>query len=356
MSGVQDTHMTEADNNDGGVTLNFDVQNAVSDAVASAMNTKSEELKVMMNDKFDELKALISTKQGTSSTPSSSAGPSTETQTVIENGSDPSASDSHVKAVVVKASVHPPKAFTGESDDVEHFLRKMKQYLCLTQIPANQHLEYAATYLEGQPDRLWSSERETLVLAKAPDALTWSDFEAFLQSNFGKLAPMTDYFKEYENLKQESTVIDYVSRLKTCVSKLKNTFLEPSEGTVVVKFLRGLRTPIAKLVQESAPDGWWTSSDQVFAKALTFETNKAAMMSTPQTIPLNVDKLEGEKRKAEAQPKSDKGAKKQKPNPDKAVKIPDSEFKRRQKAKRCVMCGKERHGTCHNKDATPFVQ
>ena len=63
MSGVQDTPMTEVDNSDGGVTLNFDVQNAVSDAVATAMNTKSEELKVMMNDKFDELKALISTKQ-----------------------------------------------------------------------------------------------------------------------------------------------------------------------------------------------------------------------------------------------------------------------------------------------------
>ena len=86
--------------------------------------------------------------------------------------------------------------------------------------------------LEGQPDRLWSSERKELMLAKAPDALTWSDFEAFLKNNLGKLAPMTDYFKKHENPKQESTVIDYVSRLKTCVSKLKNTFLEPSEGTV----------------------------------------------------------------------------------------------------------------------------
>ena len=105
--------------------------------------------------------------------------------------------------------------------------------------------------------------------------------------------------------------------------------------------------------------GWWASSDRVFAKTLSFETNKAAMMSAPQAIPLTADKTEGEKRKAGlqlyARPKSDEGAKKHKPNPDKAVKISGSEFKRRQKAQRCV-CGKALHVVCHNKDATPFWQ
>ena len=118
--------MTGGGNTANAVNLNFDVHNAISEAVATSMTTKSDKLKAITSDKFDELKALISTEQGMSSTPSS-AGPSIETPTVVENGSDPSASDSHVKAFVMKASVHTPKSFTGESDDVEHFLRKMKQ-------------------------------------------------------------------------------------------------------------------------------------------------------------------------------------------------------------------------------------
>ena len=48
---------------------------------------------------------------------------------------------------------------------------KMKQYLLLTQIPANQHHDFAATYLEGQPYRLWAAEKDSLALAKAPAVL-----------------------------------------------------------------------------------------------------------------------------------------------------------------------------------------
>ena len=87
---------------------------------------------------------------------------------------------------------------------------------------------------------------------------------------------MTDYFKEYEDLEQETTVIDYVPRMRSCINKLKGSFLEPSEDSICVKFLRGLKPVIAKLVQNAAPDGWFTSVDQMYAKA--FKTNKAAMM------------------------------------------------------------------------------
>lgn len=139
----------------------------------------------------------------------------------------------------MKATVRLPKPFDGTTDgNVEHFLRKMKQYLRLCGIPADDQLEYAAQYLEGQPDKLWSSQKDILALSKYPDALKWSDFETFLQKHSRKIAPMTDYFKEYEDLKQETTVIDYVSRLRTSVSKLKGTFLEPNEGAVCMKFLR----------------------------------------------------------------------------------------------------------------------
>ena len=57
----------------------------------------------------------------------------------------------------------------------------------MTQNPANQHFDLAATYLESQPDRLWAAEKDTLALAKAPAVFNWSDFQAFLQNNFTSL-------------------------------------------------------------------------------------------------------------------------------------------------------------------------
>ena len=44
-------------------------------------------------------------------------------------------------------------------------------------------------------------------------------------------------------------------------------------------FLRGLKPAYAKLGQDAARDGLWTSTEQVFAKSMTFETSKAAIMS-----------------------------------------------------------------------------
>lgn len=262
----------------------------------------------------------------------------------------------------MKATVHPPKPFDGKpGSDVEHFLRKMKQYLHLCQVPSEEQLDFAAQYLEGQPDKLWYTEKDVIALTKS-EALNWSDFENFLQRAFGKIAPMTDYFKEYEDLRQETTVIDYVSRMRTCVNKLKGSFLEPSEGTICVKFLRGLKPMIAKLVQNAAPDGWFTSVDQVYAKALTFETNKAAMMDSLHDVgkPTTEKKETTIPVKRKESPNAStskfdlKKKKKGMSNPTKDVHIPRDEWVRRLKNKRCVMCGKPRHGECSDKVATPF--
>ena len=69
-----------------------------------------------------------------------------------------------------------------------------------------------------------------------------------------------------------------------------------------MKFLRGLKPNIARLVQDAAHDEWWTSSEQSFAKALTFQTNKAAMIGSFQPPPLNTEMHDSEPRKSEAAP------------------------------------------------------
>lgn len=100
--------------------------------------------------------------------------------------------------------------------------------------------------------------------------LSWRDFQSFLERNFGKIAPMAEYYKDFENMKQMSSVSDYVTCLKTCVNKSKGQYLQPSDGQVTVKVLRGLRPHIAKLIENNAPEGWWKSSDEIFAKAFDF--------------------------------------------------------------------------------------
>jgi hypothetical protein len=96
-------------------------------------------------------------------------------------------------------------------------------------------LDIASTFLEGQADKQWASESDDLGDLK-DGPLTWSNFEHFLLTNFRKIAPMTQYFKEYEACEQTTTVTDYVSRLRTCLNKLKWTFLEVSPGIAYVNF------------------------------------------------------------------------------------------------------------------------
>ena len=76
-----------------------------------------------LDSNFEELKALIAKKQGAATSPDAPT------------------------AIVMKASVHPPKSFEGNSDDVDHFLRKVKQYLSRTQIPVDQQLEKRSDWL-----------------------------------------------------------------------------------------------------------------------------------------------------------------------------------------------------------------
>lgn len=63
-------------------------------------------------------------------------------------------------APAVKVTVHPPKPFKGDLNECEHFIRKVKQYLKICKVPPSQHIDLAATYLEGQPDKLWATESE----------------------------------------------------------------------------------------------------------------------------------------------------------------------------------------------------
>ena len=277
------------------------------------------------------------------------------------------------KRLVPRLSVAAPKPFSGKGDDVEHFVRKLHRYFELCRVPAELRVDYAAHFLEGAVDKQWDTHYEILKVQQ--DVVTWSDFEQFLLKSFGKIAPMTQYFKDYENCVQSSTVTDYVTRLRTCLSKLKGSFLEVSEGLATIKFLKGLKSDISRQVQAAAPEGWWGSIDEAYSKALTFETNQVAMIRSSSDAPNDADKRRSDDDKRSKAKRSDDGAGPSSPrspawkvqktkgnekgkawdrNPDKSVFIPKDEWNARLKAKRCPMCGDEGHKECTKKDATPF--
>lgn len=376
-----DVEMNEANvSNDApsNITLTAEVHNTISDAVGIVSQQLMSGLRERdaafvtigntLNTMQQQLTELAAKQNAPAATTSNQANqrqgenPDSDTPSDVpashtpENTSSEPSGSILSSRPIMKATVHPPKPFDGKNGvEVDHFLRKMKQYLHLCGISPADHVEFAAQFLEGQPDKLWSTEKDLIAMSKT---LVWSDFESFLQRSFGRIAPMTDYFKEFEDLKQETTVIDYISRMKTCANKLKGTFLEPNEGTLVVKFLRGLKPHFLKLVQNAAPDGWWTSVDQVYARALTFETNRAAMMDKDSFDAVKPDgaakRKQPEGKQTATQPVKKLKQKSQMKNPNTDVRIPKDEWMRRLKNKRCVMCGKERHGECTNKVATPF--
>lgn len=365
MSSEIEVEMSEAP--DSRLNSRAELDNAINDTVGRAVTAITENFDKKFNERFQKLEKLLEdSRRSQPTTPAPSASeplPSFEPSEPVEPVSLPS----DITRPLSKVTVHPPKPFDGKAEYVEPFLRKMKQYLLLCRVPLTEQVELAATFLEGAPDKLWATESDVLSSLRAPGPIQWGDFNNFLQMHFGKLLPMSDYFREYEECAQRNSVTEYVARLKTCVNKLKGTYLAPAEGSVVMKFLRGLKPEVARFVNQNAPRGWWQEGDldKVYAEALNFETNQTAMsrnlmMTDRAPAAQRLDsqfvdsgvKKPGQKRKREAKESGSDVAKSH--NPDKSIRIPDKEFQRRLKAKRCVMCGKEKHGPCTKKDPTPF--
>ena len=257
-----------------------------------------------------------------------------------------------------RPAVNAPKPFDGKISDCEHHLRKMHYYLKLCNLAECDYVDYASTYLEGQADKLWAAESDKFkILNNGP--VTWDQYCLTLRTNYGQIAPMTTYYREYENLSQTGTVVEYVARMKTVVSKLNGSILCPAEGQVIVHFLRNLKPAIARLCENNVPIGWWTSLSQVFEKALTFETNKAAMLGsevkseTKVTPSISVGVKSAGVKKVKGKKGNAKGNESK--NPDDKIFISKEEWARRKAASRCLMCGKIKHGTCTDKCAEPFL-
>lgn len=71
----------------------------------------------------------------------------------------------------------------------------------------------------------------------------------------------------------------YVTDMKFALKSLQSSVLKPSEGDVIIRFIKGLKDDVKSYVLDNAPPDWWSSSASLFQKALQNAQNHA-----PQTV------------------------------------------------------------------------
>ena len=95
-------------------------------------------------------------------------------------------------------------------------------------------------------------------------AVTWSKFESCMTEHYASLMPEREAHAKYDALEHEDTVSNFVSASRQCIRELSGTVYHPG-GSAVIDFLRKLKEPVRKYVQDNAPDGWYQDLSQLYS-------------------------------------------------------------------------------------------
>ena len=75
--------------------------------------------------------------------------------------------------------------------------------------------------------------------------------------------PESDTRAKYDALQRHDTVTNFVSAFRQVMRQLSGTVYHPA-GSAVIDFLRKLKEPVRKCVQDNAPDGWYQDLNQLY--------------------------------------------------------------------------------------------
>lgn len=92
-------------------------------------------------------------------------------------------------------------------------------------------------------------------------------------SFYGSVIPAREHGAEDSNCTQKGSDMDYITSLRVILQTLKGTAFAPSTMDVIEHFLRGLKPDVKKYVENNDPKEQWTELQDVFDKAVQFETN-----------------------------------------------------------------------------------
>lgn len=93
--------------------------------------------------------------------------------------------------------------------------------------------------------------------------------------------PEREAREKYDTLVHKDSVATFVRDFRQCMRELSGTNFHPA-GSAMLDFLKKLKAPVRKYVQDSAPDGWYQNLTQLYKKALNWEYNKHAAVVVDQ--------------------------------------------------------------------------
>ena len=184
-----------------------------------------------------------------------------------------------------KLTIPQPQKLSGEdpSQDIRMRIKQIERYLKAKKRKPDEWGSLAFSFVEKSAESVWSSE--LCELENAGKVPTWEMFTETMISFFGTQVLAREAQVRYKACKQESTVADFVRRLKACIQMLENTPLKPSLGQNLDQFIDNLAPEPNEWVLSQAPTQWYSSEREVFMKALQWETNQSHRADTVKSTP-----------------------------------------------------------------------
>jgi len=194
----------------------------------------------------------------------------------------------HLLEWLKRAKIERPTAFDGESKDASEnsrrlrsFLREVQRFLQVIGLEESCRGIAAAHFLKGSALLVWELELDDIVNEGGLSAVTWSKFESCMTEQYSSLMPEREARTKYDTLVHKDSVATFVRDFRQCMRELSGTNFH-NAGSAMLDFLKKLKAPVRKYVQDSAPDGWYQNTTQLYKKALNWEYNKQAAVVVDQ--------------------------------------------------------------------------
>jgi hypothetical protein len=181
----------------------------------------------------------------------------------------------NLKAQEPTATLKPanPPTFGGRTgESIDTWIFKVEQYATLSPIPVEKQIPFAASYLTDNAATWW---RYTFTeLEKKGEVWQWVDFTRHIRTQFRPISTEKAARNRLNNLRQTTSVTNYVNLFKTTVLDIPSM----SEEDRMDKFLRGLKPEIHERVALQGPG----NLNEACSMAYTIDTIKYQARITNQ--------------------------------------------------------------------------
>ena len=141
-----------------------------------------------------------------------------------------------------------PYSYHGKTtENLESWIFKMDEYCELTQIPVNQRVRFAATYLKDQANLWWRAYKTSIDWATA--APTWDQFTATLRRQFIPVNTTISAYDRLQRLSQKTVVNQYNHEFRALMMELPNM----DQTTRLDYYIKGLKSNIRPFVTMFQP-------------------------------------------------------------------------------------------------------